>query len=108
MQRPYIWIVHIQVPSARIHDDVFTRSRQNRLIADDVFVIIALPEGLAGTRQQAIHADCRDGFEGPKNLSYSRGAACRALLGLGFLIGRYNHENPVHVVRHDHKCIQQD
>lgn len=64
-------------------NDVVPETVQLRLIADNPFVIIALPEGLAGARQKTINLRRRNRFECTHDPVQRWGAAlARPLLGI--------------------------
>lgn len=69
-----IGVVIIFVPAGRIVHDVFPNLRQVRLVANHVFVIVALPEFLNTDIEDVIDLRCRLVFEIGDDCSQRRGA----------------------------------
>src|SRR3990172_4165682 len=74
-------VLAIQVPASGVFSDVFADSLQAFVVADDVFVVVALPESLteAGPPSR-LHAACiphrRDGLERADHITQRRGNPC--------------------------------
>jgi hypothetical protein len=53
----------IQLPAQRIMRDIFANPREIALVADDMFVVVALPDGPSRRASQGVNAFGRLVFE---------------------------------------------
>jgi hypothetical protein len=111
-------IFSVQCPLQRVIHDVFADAVQRFVIADDVFVIIALPQFYAGGITHFIDAACGRRFEQTYNRWDGIGCRfteffhrrdtfiiCRGMLQRASTV-RMQYNDPVKMVRHHHKRVQ--
>jgi len=60
-------IVTVQMPTLGVVVNVFPYAIEGIIITNDVFVIIALPDGLAGGAMLTVDAPGNGSFKGPEN-----------------------------------------
>ena len=104
-------VILILSPSRRIIQDILADAVQIVLVADNVFVIISLPDGRALGLSHIVNAfgagrfegtnDGWDGIDGRFSKTFARrGTARRA--------PTIDNNNAMQMVRHDHECIHRN